>query len=123
MSASPDSFHAADPSVLAMDNIPLELPVAGVGSRALAATLDYLLVAVLGALWITTLVWLTPRLRPLLGSGWTFALMFIGMFVLEYGYFAGIEAATGGRSVGKSALGLQVVSRDGGRAPVGALLL
>jgi hypothetical protein len=49
--------------------------------------------------------------------------MFVGMFVLEYGYFAGVEAATGGRSVGKAALGLRVVSRDGGRASIGALLL
>ena len=98
----PDPFHASDPSVLAMDNIPLELPVAGVGSRALAATLDYLLVAVLAALWLTMLIWLTPRLRPVLGAGWTVALMFVGLFVLEYGYFAGVEAATGGRSVGRS---------------------
>src|SRR5262245_49712160 len=97
----PDPFHASDPAVLATDNIPLELPVAGVGSRALAATLDYLLVGVLAMAWFALLIWLTPRLRPVLGAGWTIALMFVGMFLLQYGYFAGVEIATGGRSVGK----------------------
>jgi hypothetical protein len=41
-----------DGHVLAMDNIPLALPVASVGSRALALALDYILVGTLGFLWM-----------------------------------------------------------------------
>lgn len=112
-----------DETVLAMDNIPLALPVASVGSRALAASLDYILVAVIAVAWVFGCIFLGKRLEALFGMGWMFAIMILGFFVLEYGYFAGIEAVTGGRSFGKWALDLRVVSRHGGRASVGALLL
>jgi uncharacterized RDD family membrane protein YckC len=112
-----------DETVLAMDNIPLALPVAGVGSRALAATLDYLLVGTLATIWVFGSLFVGTRLESRLGGGWALAIVILGFFVLEYGYFAGVEAWTGGRSFGKWALDLRVVSRDGGRATVGALLL
>jgi uncharacterized RDD family membrane protein YckC len=119
----PATDRRLDETVLAMDNIPLALPVAGVGSRALAAALDYVLVALLATLWIFGAVFVGSRLEGRLGAGWALAIVVLGFFVLEYGYFAGIEAWTGGRSFGKWALDLRVVSRDGGRATVGALLL
>jgi uncharacterized RDD family membrane protein YckC len=120
---TPAIDRGQEETVLAMDNIPLALPVAGIGSRALAATLDYLLVAVLAATWIFGLLFAGSRLETRIGGGWTFAIALLGLFVLEYGYFAGVEAVTGGRSFGKWALALRVVSRDGGRASVGSLLL
>jgi uncharacterized RDD family membrane protein YckC len=121
--APPANDRAPDHTVLAMDNIPLALPVAGVGSRALAASLDYILVGAIGIAWMVGAFYLAPLLRSRLGFEWTFALVIIGFFLLEHGYFAGVEAATGGRSFGKWALDLRVVSRHGGRASVGALLL
>lgn len=121
--ASPATDRTPDPTVLAMDNIPLALPVAGVGSRALAASLDYILVGVLGIVWVVAAVYLGPRLQHWLSASWTFAVFIVGFFVLEHGYFAGVEAFTGGRSFGKWAFDLRVVSRDGGRATAGALVL
>jgi uncharacterized RDD family membrane protein YckC len=120
---TPATDRRLDETVLAMDNIPLALPVAGVGSRALAACLDYLLVGTLALVWIFGSVAVGSRLETRVGGGWMFAIVILGLFVLEYGYFAGVEAFTGGRSFGKWALSLRVVSRDGGRASVGALLL
>lgn len=120
---TPTTDRRLDETVLAMDNIPLALPVAGVGSRALAATLDYLLVGMLAVVWIFGSIYVGNRLEGRIGGGWAFAIVILGFFVLEYGYFAGVEAYTGGRSFGKWALDLRVVSRDGGRASVGALLL
>jgi uncharacterized RDD family membrane protein YckC len=120
---TPATDRDQDETVLAMDNIPLALPVAGIGSRALAATLDYLLVALLATGWIFGLVYAGSRLHSRVGNAWMFAIALLGLFVLEYGYFAGVEAFTGGRSFGKWALSLRVVSRDGGRASVGSLLL
>jgi uncharacterized RDD family membrane protein YckC len=111
-----------DGHVLAMDNIPLALPVASVGSRALALALDYILVGTLGFLWMFAAFALASRL-PRWGFGWVMGLLVLGFFLLEFGYFAGVEAVTNGRTFGKRALGLRVVSRLGGRAPVGALLL
>jgi uncharacterized RDD family membrane protein YckC len=111
-----------DGHVLAMDNIPLALPVASVGSRALAMALDYTVVGLLGVVFVFGALAASSWL-PDWGAAWGFAAFAIGYFVLEYGYFAGVEAITGGRSLGKRALGLRVVSRLGGRAPVGALLV
>ena len=39
-------------SILGLDNIRLDLPVAGLGSRTLAAFLDYLGMGALAALWV-----------------------------------------------------------------------
>ena len=121
--AAPATERSQDETVLAMDNIPLALPVAGVGSRALAASLDYLLVSILAFGWILGGTFGLGQLAPHLGGGWAFAIVIVGLFLLEYGYFAGVEAFTGGRSFGKWALDLRVVAADGGRAPVSALLL
>jgi hypothetical protein len=41
----------SEATVLGLDNIPLELPVAGAGSRALSAALDYLIVGILVVRW------------------------------------------------------------------------
>jgi uncharacterized RDD family membrane protein YckC len=50
------------------------------------------------------------------------AAAFLGVFAVEYGYFAGFEIATGGRTPGKMAMGLVTVARNGARASRGALL-
>ncbi len=121
--STPATGRAGDETVLAMDNIPLTLPVAGVGSRALAATLDYVLVALLAVLWLFTALFAGSQLDGRVGGAWAVAIVIIGLFLLGYGYFVGVEVLTGGRSFGKWALALQVVSRDGGRASVGALFL
>jgi uncharacterized RDD family membrane protein YckC len=107
-------------TVLALDNIPLELPVAGVGSRVLAAFLDYLAVGLLLALWVVAAT--AVRAFAELSEGWWYALLAIGFFTVEWGYFAGFEIATGGRTPGKMAVELRVVDRRGGRAGAGALL-
>src|SRR4029453_10061463 len=109
-------------TVLGIDNIPLALPVASLGSRALAAALDYLIVGLVATLLIVGFALLITRL-PRWGVGWMAALMILGFFLLEYGYFAGVEVFTGGRSFGKWVLDLRVVSHSGGKASVGALLL
>jgi uncharacterized RDD family membrane protein YckC len=101
--------------------VPLELPIAGAGTRALAAFLDYLLVVILILAWgaaCLTGAFLGPR------AGWWMAGLFlIGFFLVEYGYFAGVEIARQGQTFGKWAMGLRVVARDGGRAGTGALLI
>ena len=106
-------------TVLGLDNIPLELPVARLGSRILAALVDYLAVWALFAVWVlaTTVVGIALDL----GQGWRIALVIAGLFAAEWGYFAGMEVATGGRTLGKRAVRLRVVSRAGGRAGAGAL--
>jgi uncharacterized RDD family membrane protein YckC len=116
-------------TVLALDNVPLELPVAGVGLRVLSGFVDYLLVTLLLIGWL--LAWFglafsatafrASGLR--MGFGWLLAVMILGIFAIEYGYFAGLELWLGGRTVGKWALGLRVVNAEGGRPGPAALLM
>ncbi len=117
--------ESADPTregtILALDNVPLGLPVAGVGSRVLAAFLDYVLVSLAMLVWVVASLVVGRTLAP--SFGWGLALIILGYFLIEYGYFAGCEIALGGRTPGKRALRLRVVTRHGGRPGAPALLL
>jgi uncharacterized RDD family membrane protein YckC len=114
----------AEETILAIDNVPLELPVAGIGSRILAGFLDYMLVALLMLGWVVLLVLsLDAGRKAGLRSGWWLAFLILGLFAIEYGYFSGLELLMGGRTFGKRALGLRVVTREGGRPGPAALLL
>ncbi len=108
-----------DESILGLDNIRLELPVASVGNRSLAAFLDYLVVIVMVLLWILFCAFAIRALWP----GLVPVFLIVGIFLLDWGYFAGLEIGTGGRTVGKMALGLRVVTAEGGSPGAGALLM
>jgi uncharacterized RDD family membrane protein YckC len=116
-----ESADAPPETVLGLDNVPLELPIAGAGSRALAAFLDYLLVGIAVVIWGAFCLGAFGIARR--GGWWMLAAFLIGFFVLEYGYFAGVEVAREGQTFGKWALGLRVVTREGARAGTGALLV
>jgi uncharacterized RDD family membrane protein YckC len=110
-----DKLHHEE--LLGLDNIRLELPIAGVGSRSLAAFLDYLIVAALAFAWVLfCLVVLSAA------ETWAIVALFLGIFVLEWGYFAISEIAGGGRTLGKRAANLRVVTAEGGSPGAGALL-
>jgi len=119
--ATPEA-NVRETTVLGLDNVPLDLPVAGAGSRALAAFLDYMLVGAIGGVWVLGVVVLTTLIDGLRG-GWGFALGIIGLFLVDWGYFAGMELASGGRTPGKTVLRLRVVSGDGGSPASSALLV
>lgn len=106
-------------SILGLDNIRLDLPVAGLGSRSLAAFLDYLILVAVGLLWSLFVAFLVSRLSPALAA----VLLLGGLFLLQWGYFAGLEIAMGGRTPGKLALRLRVVTAEGGTPGVAAFLI
>ncbi len=108
-------------TVLTLDNVPVELPVARVGSRVLAALVDYLLLLVILVGWSFGILALAEGLR--LRSGWGIGVWVLGAFALDYGYFALQEILFDGRTLGKRLFGLQVVARDGAAAGNGALLI
>jgi uncharacterized RDD family membrane protein YckC len=115
-----DEAVSSEATVLGLDNIPLDLPIAGAGSRVLCAALDYLIVGILVIVWGAACVALGVMARK---GWWAVALFLVGFFVIEYGYFAGVEIAREGQTFGKWALGLRVVTRDGARPGHAALLL
>jgi uncharacterized RDD family membrane protein YckC len=106
-------------SILGLDNIRLDLPIAGIGSRSLAAFLDYLIVALLSLLWVLFCSLVLSRVSSTLGI----AILLSGLFLLDWGYFAGQEIATQGYTFGKRALRLRVVTAEGGTPGPGALLI
>ncbi|MDX1632016.1 MAG: RDD family protein [Thermoanaerobaculia bacterium] len=108
-------------TVLAVDNVPLELPIARVGSRVLAAVADYL---VLTLVTISSgLAFLAVGVALSLKPGWIMGLMLVGYFLLEHGYFMGQEILLDGQTLGKRLFRLQVVSADGSRASPSALVV
>ena len=120
--APPLSYHpASDPAILAIDNVRLDLPIAGLGSRTLAASIDHFLLILLQLLWVTAGLVLLPRLG--ISFGWTTAALTLGFFMLQWSYFAAFEIAMGGRTPGKLTVGLRVVSRAGGRTTPAAILI
>src|SRR5262249_56014610 len=102
--------EASETTVLGIDNVPLELPVAGAGSRALAAFIDYLVVGVLAAVWMVGGLTLMGLSRQ--RGWWIVAVLLLGLFAIEYGYFATVETLRRGETLGKSAPGLRVATPD-----------
>ncbi|HLX06665.1 MAG TPA: RDD family protein [Thermoanaerobaculia bacterium] len=93
--------------------------MAGLGSRCLAALIDAVGVAVLLLLWVL----LCAVLAMWASRSWGLAIAVAGIFAVEWGYFAGMEIATGGRTLGKRAMQLRVVAAEGAAAGSGALLI
>src|ERR1700744_932041 len=90
--------------------VPVELRVARIGSRGPGALLDFSLQVILGIV-------LAVALRPVLSSvdsALQAALILVCYVVLILGYPVAMETLTGGRTVGKLAMGLRVVRDDGG---------
>ncbi len=98
----------------------LDLPVAGVGSRTLAILID--LMVMLTLLYVVLIVAVLALGFALAGGGtegpgWPaiVAALLLNFLVL-WGYPTGCETVFGGRTAGKAALGLRVVTLEG--APV-----
>jgi uncharacterized RDD family membrane protein YckC len=96
--------------VVTGDAVILDVQIAQVPVRALSALIDMTMMSVgylIGVLlWAATLRQFDPAL-----SG---AVLVIFTVLMLIGYPVGFETATRGRSLGKMALGLRVVSEDGG---------
>ncbi len=111
----------SDPAILGIDNVRLELPIAGLGSRTLAASIDHFLLFLLMALFAITAVVTFSQLG--VSQGWGYAVLALGIFALQWGYFAAFEIFLGGRTPGKLAVGLRVVSSVGGRTTPASILI
>ncbi len=96
----------------------LEFPLAGVGSRCMALLLDTLiqfLVALILLLVMLLFRLITPGGAGGLGlSGlWVQAIVWFGVFLLYYGYFAIFEAVWNGQTPGKRVAHLRVIQESG----------
>lgn len=110
----------AAPALRALDTtVEIETPehvvfnssLAGPARRALAYLID--LCVRLAILFVVGVVLSLSSLGHGNPSGWKLGALLLLMFALEWGYFVACESFMGGRSLGKKALGLRVVTRDG----------
>jgi uncharacterized RDD family membrane protein YckC len=98
--------------VVTPEAVPLDLEPAGIGSRFLALVLDWAIQGVLaGGLSLALLAAVPGE-----GAGLARALVVLLLFVVVFGYPVAGETLWRGRTVGKLALGLRVVTVEG--APV-----
>ena len=97
------------------EQIPLEFPLAGIGSRFLALTLDTLIQTGAGLVLVAIAIATGVRASKMPTRGaWTLALLVILWFLLHFGYFALFEAIWNGQTPGKRLTHLRVI-QDSGR--------
>jgi uncharacterized RDD family membrane protein YckC len=97
------------------EQIALEFPLAGAGSRFLALAVDMLIqtaVFTVLALIAGAAGWLGSRGLPSLAT-WVLAGLAITAFILSYGYFAAFEALWGGQTPGKRVAKIRVIAISG----------
>jgi len=108
MTAPPDFRQHLE--VETPEHVVLDYEIAGLGSRALAAILDTIVLMI----WLIGLSVMVLRLAASLGE-WVFALLTVLGFVSVWGYFTFFEGLRNGQTPGKRWLGIRVV-RDTGHA-------
>lgn len=97
------------------EHVDVHLELAGVGSRAAAFALDFLLLTVGLLLLSVTFSGLGSGSRSTQGASWANAVMILLLAFAVPGYFVLFEGLNGGRTLGKQALGIRVLM-DTGRA-------
>jgi uncharacterized RDD family membrane protein YckC len=115
---APDQLSIETP-----EQIALEFPLAGVGSRFLALAIDMLLQVAIGLLVLAVVGGAWSFLQPRAGGAWFLAVVVIAAFLLFYGYFAGFEAFWHGQTPGKRMIGLRVLSVTGRPARIDEAIL
>jgi uncharacterized RDD family membrane protein YckC len=93
----------------------LEFPLAGIGSRFLAMTIDTAIQLGVGFILFIALALAIPAMRVFgsIAPQWAIAIMIVAVFTIYYGYFAFFEAAWNGQTPGKRYANLRVMKDDG----------
>jgi uncharacterized RDD family membrane protein YckC len=98
------------------EQIPLEFPLAGIGSRFLAVALDSLIQFFGWLVLVLLFTWFEPDLARIWpkATTWAFAIVVIVGFLIFSGYFAVFETVWNGQTPGKRAVRIRVI-KDSGR--------
>jgi uncharacterized RDD family membrane protein YckC len=97
------------------EQIRLEFPLAGVGSRFLALALDLLLQFAIGVVFGVLFLFIVSALMVTSESAgtWGIAFFVLGAFLVQFGYFAIFEAVWNGQTPGKRMMHLRVIADSG----------
>jgi uncharacterized RDD family membrane protein YckC len=113
----PGEPHPDQHTIETPEQMSLDLPMAGIGSRFLAIAVDTLIQIGIGLVALIVLGFLgafgaLPGIQQ--ASAWFVAAFVIVVFLLMYGYFAVFEIIWNGQTPGKRIAGIRVV-KDSGR--------
>jgi uncharacterized membrane protein SpoIIM required for sporulation/uncharacterized RDD family membrane protein YckC len=99
------------------EQVVVSYTIAGIGSRAAAAVIDYCLSVLVTIALVASLVAFTratgTRVVGFTNGSWAVAILIVLIFAIFWGYYVFFEIAWDGQTPGKRQLGLRVV-RDGG---------
>jgi len=99
------------------EQLALDFPLAGIGSRFLALALDTLIQMAIGIVLGIALVVLTVAVGSVSSSPdsgwWIVAIWILAYFVLQFGYFAIFESIWNGQTIGKRQMQIRVIKDDG----------
>lgn len=97
--------------------ISLQFQLAGLGSRAVAYIIDYLILSFINVILFVVAIFLiiaTPSIEMFIeANSYIIALLLIGLFLLNYGYFFVLEFFWGGKTIGKRIMGIRVIQDNG----------
>jgi uncharacterized RDD family membrane protein YckC len=97
------------------EQIPLEFPLAGIGSRFLALAIDTLIQSAVTVALVLVAIAIDARAHKIPGRGaWALAILVLFWFTVHFGYFAIFEAVWNGQTPGKRSTHLRVI-QDSGR--------
>lgn len=112
MERAPESLVRDEDAFVGVLDVPIDLPLAGPGSRGLAALLDMMLLTVGYAFLLAIQALALPYVPPI-GVEAGIAIVVLISYFLQVIYFVAFEVARDGQTPGKRALALRVVQDDG----------
>ena len=114
-------------TVESVTGIDVALPVAGVGARCYAFIIDWLIRTTLALAWYWVGALIYNRgfslTAPLTNSARWFGAVVLPATAIYFLYHPIVELAQRGRTPGKRSVGIRIVTRQGGPAGAGALLV
>jgi len=97
--------------------VAIQFKIAGLGSRAAAFIIDQILLMLVNVITIVVLFFVMDGMESttffLVESTFPIAVVVIGLFVLNWGYFFFFEFFSGGRTLGKKVVGIRVIQENG----------
>lgn len=113
------------------ENVGFDYEIAGIGSRFMAAAIDYLILGITQAIIVLGSIFLIIGSieslfegESLTGSGSIFiAVIFVVVFAINWGYFIFFEITWNGQTPGKKQIGLRTISLNGLPAGAGSIVI
>ena len=95
--------------------VSIELPLAGIGSRFIAALVDSLILIAVSIFLIIVATFVLPALGAYgeKAANWGLGIFILIFFLVFWGYFALFEAFNNGRTLGKRAAKIRVIHQSG----------